>query len=167
MSAATKLGAWLQHKLHSLLVLQAILTVVAVPFLSMWEIPLSRIGIIGNILFTPVITVFILISSLIFLTELLHIPNGILCSALNFITTHWLHALSYASPTWLVTIPPATLTVLIVVALLSPLSKTKTLIVLSLLVSVAQSPHSTERENSATTPKQLPKNLSAATYRQR
>lgn len=159
--------SWFHRKLYSLLLLQAILTIVAVPFLVAWDLPMSRISIIGNILFTPVITLFILISSLIFLTELLHIPNGFLCSLLNVITKHWLQALSCSSPDWLITISMATLTTLIVITLIVPVSKTKTLIVLSIIVSVTGSKwHPKDPAIQATLLKPPSQNLLVATSQQ-
>ncbi len=49
----------------SVVLLQGLLTLVAFPVLVAWGIPLSPLGVIGNVLFTPVIILFLLFSALL------------------------------------------------------------------------------------------------------
>ena len=58
-------------------------TLVSLPILIMWGLPFSLAASIGNIAFTPLLACFLAISSLIFFTELLFIPNAMLISLLS------------------------------------------------------------------------------------
>jgi hypothetical protein len=57
---------------------------------------------VGNLIFTPILTLFLVISSLLFFTELLGIPNQTLATILNFITNVWDRILHLGSSKWLV-----------------------------------------------------------------
>jgi hypothetical protein len=59
-------------------------------------------SIVGNLIFTPFLFLFIFFSFFMFLTELLCIPNGVLCHILNTLAYVWFKALSYGSPKWLI-----------------------------------------------------------------
>ena len=59
-------------------------------------------SIVGNFLFTPILTIFLILSSLIFITELLAIPNGILIYLLSSTVTLWESTLSTGKKLWLV-----------------------------------------------------------------
>ncbi|MCK4499943.1 hypothetical protein KAU11_05555 [Candidatus Babeliales bacterium] len=87
--------------LRPLLLIQAIATLTSFPFLVIWGLPLSRMTIIGNIIFAPVLTLFLINSTLIFFTQLLSIPNQALCWSLEKISTLWLQTLSMGQKTWL------------------------------------------------------------------
>ena len=78
-----------------------IVTLVSLPILILWGIPLSKMSIIGNIIFTPFLMVFLIISSLLFFTELLYMPNGFLVTLLNFTTKCWETLLNLGNKTWL------------------------------------------------------------------
>ncbi len=81
--------------------LQLFITVCAFPLLASWGIPLSYAALVGNLIFTPFISAFLLVSSLIFLTELLFIPNSFLLAILELIASCWLSLLQYGSRSWL------------------------------------------------------------------
>lgn len=75
---------------------------------------------IGNFIFTPLLTIFLVLSSLIFITELLAIPNGLLISMLSAITNLWSIILSYGKKSWLIGLaqpPRAVALFLVIVAL--------------------------------------------------
>lgn len=73
---------------------QLFVTLCALPFLVAWGLPLSALTILGNIFFTPFLSVFLCISTLIFFCELLHIPNAWLCTVLDRVTQYWMYLLS-------------------------------------------------------------------------
>jgi hypothetical protein len=85
--------------------LQLFITLISLPILSAWGISFSLMSPVGNLIFTPWITVFLLISSLIFFTDLVGIPNGLLITLLDYVTTWWLWITSWGQPSWLVGIP--------------------------------------------------------------
>jgi len=93
-------------KTHTYLIrfvqLQLVISLVSLPFLIAWGLPFSLLSPIGNLVFSPVLTLFLLLSSLLFFTELLYIPNTIIAWALNHLTTWWLWALEWHSQWWLI-----------------------------------------------------------------
>lgn len=95
--------------LHRYLQLHLFLTIVSLPFLVQWGLPISLLSPIGNCIFSPFLSAFLLISSLVFFTELCAIPNGLLLLVLEKITAlwHWLLAIQpttvfvgFYAPSW-------------------------------------------------------------------
>ena len=80
---------------------QLFLSLISLPILVAWGLPFSLITVFGNLIFTPFLTVFLLISTGIFFSELLSIPNGWLIYALEKLCTVWMYCLDQGSTTWL------------------------------------------------------------------
>ena len=59
-------------------------------------------SIVGNVIFSPILFLFLIISSLVFFTELCCIPNTYLIYVLNIITQLWEKMLLLGSKKWLV-----------------------------------------------------------------
>lgn len=93
-----------QYLLH-FLQLQLFLTLVSWPLLVYWGLPLSLASIIGNLMFTPFLVVFLLLSSLIFLCELCYIPHALLVYLLEYTSNLWYSILLYADRSWLIYAP--------------------------------------------------------------
>lgn len=87
------------------------------PILSNWGIPISILSFVGNFIFSPILTVFLFISSLIFVTEILSIPNRFLIHALTLTSSFWENLLSLGKKTWLIGFeqPGTTLKILIII----------------------------------------------------
>lgn len=85
--------------------LQLYLTLMSSPILAYWGLPISLASPLGNILFQPVLTAFLFLSSLIFFCQILHIPHGICNIALNHTSRLFHYLLGLGSPTWLIGIP--------------------------------------------------------------
>jgi hypothetical protein len=68
---------------------QLILTGASLPFLLWWEMPFPLLSIIGNIIHPFFLTLFLLLSSVLFFATLLHIPTTLLCTVLHTITECW------------------------------------------------------------------------------
>ncbi len=81
---------------------QLILTIIATPILVDWGLPLSLMTFVGNLIFTPALTIFLILSSLVFFTQLLHIPNHLLALSLDRFTQGWDDIIAHGSPTWLI-----------------------------------------------------------------
>jgi hypothetical protein len=81
---------------------QAYISTVSMPILAFWGLPLSLASFFGNLIASPIITVFIFISSLIFFSELFGIPNLILIKALELNTWVILKFVHLGSSTWLI-----------------------------------------------------------------
>ncbi|HEV2600924.1 MAG TPA: hypothetical protein VGT41_01370 [Candidatus Babeliales bacterium] len=97
-----KTTEWLQNWLLDFLQLQLFLTIFSLPILVAWGLPVSALTILGNLIFTPFLTVFLSLSCLIFFCELLYIPQGWLIYALEKITIVWFKILNIPQLDWLV-----------------------------------------------------------------
>ncbi len=98
---------------------QLIITLVSLPILIWWGLPLSLASPIGNLIFAPFLTAFLLTSSLIFFTELVGIPNMALIGLLEWITETWTWLLSWGSSSWLVSFAVPSTIMLIVLPLIA------------------------------------------------
>lgn len=88
---------WLYNFMH----VQLFLSLISLPVLVSWGLPFSLTTVFGNLIFTPFLTSFLLISTGIFFFELLRIPNGWLIYALEKLCTLWMYCLDHGSTTWL------------------------------------------------------------------
>ena len=102
----------MQQKLQSLktnflffLELQLLISIVILPVLIAWGLPISIMSIVGNLIFAQFLTAFIFVSALLFTTDLLGIPNYFIAQALELITNVWHYVLSWGSARWLVGFP--------------------------------------------------------------
>jgi len=82
------------------LYLQLFLTLISLPVLIAWGIPISLLTFAGNLLFSPILTLFLLLSSLLFFCTLLHLPTGILAWSLDRITHLWLWIMKSMPGSW-------------------------------------------------------------------
>lgn len=89
-------------KLLFFIQLQLFITLVSLPILIAWGLPISIMSIVGNLIFSPFLTIFLLISSLVFFFEILHIPNGFLIYLLELCVHLWSWFLSWGSSQWLI-----------------------------------------------------------------
>lgn len=85
--------------------LQLLISVVILPILIAWGLPISIMTIIGNLIFAQFLTAFIFISALLFTCDLLGIPNAYIIIALEWVTNAWYYLLSFGSVHWLVGYP--------------------------------------------------------------
>lgn len=81
---------------------QFFLSLISLPILIAWGLPFSLMTMIGNLVFAPFLTVFLLCSSLVFFTEILHIPNSGCILLLEKVTQFWLWCLEWGPKTWMV-----------------------------------------------------------------
>ena len=88
--------------------LQLFVILIAVPILIAWGLPISLLSPLGNLLFGPMLTLFLFLSSLIFFTELIGIPNSIFITALEKTSKIWLITTKINPHGWLIGIakPP-------------------------------------------------------------
>ena len=91
--------------LKSFLLSQLAITLILLPVLSSWGIEISWMSLIGNLIFLPFLISFLFTSSLLFLTELIGIPNQIFIKIIELITTTWNKLLGIQSKSWLVSFP--------------------------------------------------------------
>lgn len=93
--------------------LQLFLTCVSLPILIGWGMPLSVASIIGNLIFMPFLMFFLLVSSLIFFCELLHIPQEALIYLLEKLSSAWFFCMHYGQRSWLFGFPTLPLLLLL------------------------------------------------------
>lgn len=93
-----KCGHWIGNFLY----LQLFISLIALPILLCWGLPISLLSPVGNLLFGPALTLFLLLSSLLFFSELFYIPNGFLASVLDRFTQYWLAVLKVPSQEWFI-----------------------------------------------------------------
>lgn len=97
ISKLKKMSHWIGRFLY----LQLFISLMALPILLCWGLPLSLLSPVGNLIFGPALTLFLFLSSLLFFTELLYIPNGLIASALDNFTKAWLYVIKIPSHPWL------------------------------------------------------------------
>jgi len=95
----------LTTKLLQFLYIQLFVTLISLPILVSWGLPISSMAPVGNLVFGPFLLAFLGISCLIFFTELLYIPNGVFIWCLEQLTTLWHKLLSFGSTSWLISMP--------------------------------------------------------------
>ncbi len=118
----SKIKIWLLYFAYT----QAIVTLVALPVLVSWGLGMSAMTFVGNLVFTPLLSCFLLTSSLIFCSELLGIPNGYLIICLEQITAWWYWLLSLGKSSWIIYFAkPPTWTLFIIPCLTLFIMRTK------------------------------------------
>jgi hypothetical protein len=115
LNAFTTIKKLLISSLH----LQLFITLISIPILLSWGIPISLLTFAGNVLFSPLLTAFLLLSSVIFFCELLHIPNGIFIWALEHITHWWLWLMQWAGHSVLVSFTMPSIFILVLIFILT------------------------------------------------
>ncbi|MBY0110120.1 MAG: hypothetical protein K2X90_03360 [Candidatus Babeliaceae bacterium] len=99
------------------LIIQLFLVSLSFPLLVSWGIAFSPLIFLGNILFTPVLTLFLALSCVIYMLELFYIPNDYLCMALDSVAHYWIIAMSWAPNLPMIGCPQAPFWVLLVMPL--------------------------------------------------
>ncbi len=92
---------WQQSLLKSIQ-LQLFISFISLPFLIAWGLPISLLSPISTLIFGPFLTCFLLVSSLIFFLELLHLPDDLLIWLLEKITAFWISCLGLEQKSWLI-----------------------------------------------------------------
>jgi hypothetical protein len=82
--------------------LQLLISIVILPILIAWGLPISLMTIVGNLVFAQFLTAFIFISALLFTCDILGIPSSFVALVLEWITQTWHYLLSFGSAHWLV-----------------------------------------------------------------
>lgn len=115
-----KIGTYLQRFYKNLIAfihIQLFITLISIPILLCWGMPISMLTFAGNFLLSPILTLFLLLSSLIFFCQLLHIPNGILIYALEKTCSWWLWLMQWGTKDYLVALVQPSLVIIIAIPL--------------------------------------------------
>ena len=108
-----------KKNLISFVHLQLFITLISIPILLSWGMPISVLTFAGNFLFSPILTIFLLLSSLIFFCEILFIPNSILIWCLEHVTHWWLWLMKWAGHSALIPFAMPSILALILIFLLT------------------------------------------------
>jgi len=98
-------GIYIVEKVIKILQLQIFLSLLSFPLIAMWGLPISKMSVLGNLFFTPCVILFVAISTVIFFTELVYIPNDIFIMFLEYLTDAWYYFLSWGKKSWVIGIP--------------------------------------------------------------
>lgn len=82
--------------------LQTFITLISLPILISWGLPVSLMTILSTPLFSPLFTLFLLLSSVIFFMELLGIPYYYLTILLEKVSYIWIYILKQGRSSWLI-----------------------------------------------------------------
>src|SRR5690348_393527 len=107
------------HWILAMINVQLFMTLISLPICTAWGIPLSMLTILGNLLFSPFLTVYIFISSLLFITLFFSYACRPLCWLLDQCTTIWIMTLKYMPSTIYFGFPRSSLFLLIITALIA------------------------------------------------
>ncbi|MCL4361840.1 hypothetical protein M1446_05805 [Candidatus Dependentiae bacterium] len=96
------------------------MNLISLPILISWGLPISLLSPIGNLIFSPLMTLFMFVSCIIFFTELVGISNYFLIKILEKLTLFWTYILDFASHKYLIYFPkpPLLLTIFLVFLIL-------------------------------------------------
>jgi len=79
--------------------IQLFITTMSLPVLVWWGLPISLLSPLGNLLFLPFLTVFLMLCSIIFFLEIAALPNGWFIYILEIVTSWWDKALTLGTGT--------------------------------------------------------------------
>lgn len=99
----------------AILQLQLFMLLVALPILVAWGLPISPYSPLGNVLFVPFITIFLVVASIVFFLELLYIPNTLPIWGLEQITSWWIWCMQFGVQGWNIGFPKAMLPFILII----------------------------------------------------
>lgn len=87
--------------LANFLELQLVITLMSLPILIAWGLPISYMSPLSNLIFTPLLILFLWISCIFTICALLHIPCSTFATMLDQLAKFWIWILSFSKPEWL------------------------------------------------------------------
>ena len=120
--------------------IQLFMTLISFPILVCWGIPLSMLSLLGNLIFSPVLTIFLLLCSLIFFGELIGLPTSLLIRFLEYMSSWWCWLLEWPSNRFIFGFPkpPLYILALIPICILITLfnKQTRTLFISTIIFAI-------------------------------
>ncbi len=95
----------IKNYIFSFFEIQFFITLLSLPLLTLWGIPISIMGPIANFIFTPLLIIFLWFSCVTTICIITHIPSAFFEYILQKLTQFWLYLLTFAKPTWLIGFP--------------------------------------------------------------
>ncbi|MBD3231675.1 hypothetical protein GF322_03355 [Candidatus Dependentiae bacterium] len=81
--------------------IQLFIIIISLPILIAWGLPISKLSLLGNLIFLPFLTMFLILSSLLFFTQILNIPNDRLIYCFEKLVQLWQYFLNLSFDSWL------------------------------------------------------------------
>jgi hypothetical protein len=89
----------LKNHFARLFYIQLVMSIYSMIIVVFWGIPFCPLSFLGNILFSPVLTIFLGLCTLLFFTELCFIPNKYIIYLIEIISSWWIYVLQLGSTT--------------------------------------------------------------------
>lgn len=93
-----KIISWLANFLE----LQLVISLMSLPIIINWGLAVSYMLPLANLIFSPLLALFLWGSCIFALCKLTHLPTAWITTILDYITHIWYYLLSFAQPTWLI-----------------------------------------------------------------
>lgn len=110
-----KLTTSINTYLFNFVELQLVITLMSLPILIAWGLPISCMSLISNLIFTPLLIVFLWISCLFAVCALLHIPCSVFAKILDQLSNVWMWMLSFSKPSWIIGFSYPTMSLAIII----------------------------------------------------
>jgi len=117
MSCLQKINLTIHNYVISFFELQFVISLMSLPLLILWGLPISVMSPLANFIFTPLLIIFLWCSCITTICCLANIPCAILDRAVEGLACLWLHLLSFSRPEWLIGFPSSMLKVSIAVCI--------------------------------------------------
>jgi hypothetical protein len=88
--------------LYTFIYAQLVVMSMSIPFLAAWGLPFSLMGSLSNLIFAPVLSIFILLSLALLVCELVSVPSGLVVTVITWVSDCWLYVLGLGSQSWLI-----------------------------------------------------------------
>lgn len=95
--------AWARKQVTNFLLVQLFINMLTWPLFLHWGLPITPLSIIGNLVFGPFLTIFLVVSSLLVTFELCYLPCKLLYYSLEWITRAWLTLIYLPTPDCMIT----------------------------------------------------------------
>lgn len=92
-------------KICYFLELQLFITILALPIFLSWGLPISILSPIGNLIFTPWLTAFLTLSSLLFFMQIISIENSFIVYMLEKLNQLFFYVLDLADKSFMISCP--------------------------------------------------------------
>ena len=112
-------ATYFRHYILDLLNIQLFVTLISLPIFIAWGIPIPLSSILGNLIFSPFLTMHIFLSSLIFMGALFDISCTPLLWLLDKLSITWITLLTYFPTPLQVGFPALSMPALLAIAIIT------------------------------------------------
>lgn len=152
----TRVKQAISSYIYSFFELQFIITIMSLPILIAWGMPISIMGPLANFVFTPLLIIFLWCCCCTTILALANISIPIFYQITNCLADVWIYLLSFSHPSWLIAIPSSMIKISLVFCLIivgmywyiKPSSKQASMVLMGLwCIIIALQPWYTTKPN--------------------